>query len=282
MHKLRRFCVRAMFVLLIFCVAIPLTGKAGGISSSLGSALTTLRALGPQSFGYVVQWARNGAPQVTNPIADYEQAEAAILNLGSADRQAVLLWLQGNGRAALYARGATDDQIGPLRPDVDSGATPGPTATPNPWRDLKLASMTLGGSSPSKIAILGGFAAAKRDGTTLIACVSFQNNASVAAKHVVFEFDLLDAGGNTLGKLTLDRTGVFSPGIGIMSFQSFKDWQQLTGGPVNRGYNDNCVRLNNGVAAVPILTARYATYRVTRVEHSDGSVWPSAAASPSP
>jgi len=248
-------------------------------SYALGQALGSLRALGPTSFGYVVQWARNGAPQVNLPIQDYERAEAQILNLSSSDRQAVLLWLQGSGRSALYARGATDDQIGPPRPGVDSGASPAPSPTPNPWRDLKLASMTLGGGTPpSNIVILNGFVAAKRDGTSAVACVSLKNVAAVAATRIVVNFSLLDANGELLAPLTLDRRGMFSPNIAIHTYPSFDAWS--SGQYPNRDYANGCTRVDNGVAAVPILKARLATYKVTRVEYADGSAWTPATPAP--
>jgi hypothetical protein len=248
-------------------------------SYALGQALGSLRALGPTSFGYVVQWANSGAPQVPNPTQDYEYAEAQILNLNNGDRQAVLLWLQGSGRSALYARGATDDQIGPLRPGVDAGASPQPSATPNPWRNLKLASTTLGTGTPaSNIVLLNGFVAAKRDGTSAIACISFKNVAPQSATRVVVDFSLLDANGQYLAPLVLDRRGTFSPNVEIHSYPSFDAWSGT--GYVNRDYANGCVRVDNGVAAIPILAARLATYRITRVEYADGTVWTSASPAP--
>ncbi len=265
---------RITLVALVF-VAFDLLPNAAlaDASKPLVQALSTLQNLGPQSFASVVGWSRAGAPQVFVPIRDFELAEAQILNLSGDDRQAVLAWLQGNGRFALYARGATDSQIGPLRPQVDSGAAPAPTPSQNPWRDLKLASATLdAGASPSKIAVLGGFAAAKRDGTSATACVSFQNNAALTATRVVIDFPLLGSGGDVLGRLDLDRHGTFSPGIAIYSYQSYAAWIDQSGG-TNRDYANNCATISNGIAAVPILTARFATYRVTRVEYADGSAW---------
>ncbi len=116
-------------------------------SEALVGSLAALQSPGPGSFGNVAGWARNGAPQVLVPIRDYERAEAQILNLSSDDRQAVLGWLQGNGRSALYARGVSDAAIGPLRSGVDPGAV-APTPAPNSWRDLQLASATLGDAAP--------------------------------------------------------------------------------------------------------------------------------------
>ena len=274
----RRFAIVAALLAVVFLTAAPQYARADA-SDDLRQVLSTLRNLGQGSFANVVAWAANGAPQVLIPIRDYEQAEAQILNLGSDDRQAVLWWLRGNGRSALYARGATDDAIGPLRSGVDSGAAPAATATPNPWRDLKLASATLGGGTPaSNIVLLGGFAAAKLDGTSAKACVSFKNVAPMAAVRVLFSFPLLDSGGNVVATLKLDRKGLFSPNVDIASYQSLSDSQ----GFGNRNYADNCATVTNAVAAVPILTARFATYRVTRVEYADGSAWPGGSSTKSP
>jgi hypothetical protein len=255
---------------LVAAFALPQHAKADA-SGDLQAALSTLRGLGSQSFNRVALWARNGTPTVFAPVRDYERVEAQILNLGGDDRQAVLWWLQGNGRSTLYARGATDFQIGPPRQGVDQGTGPLPTPTPNAWRELRLASNSLGGTTAGEITVLGGFAAAKRDGTGATACISFKNAAPKAATRIIFEFPLVDASGNELGTLTLDREGTFSPDVAIMTYQTFSDW---AGGTVtNRGYAQNCASLSSGIAAVPILTARYATYRLRRVEYADGSVW---------
>ncbi|MDQ2909122.1 MAG: hypothetical protein M3R44_07220 [Candidatus Eremiobacteraeota bacterium] len=262
-------------VLVVVALASIMTLRAADadVSDALVGALTTLQGLNQSSFSSVTGWARNGAPQVAVPIRDYELAEAQILNLSSDDRQAVLWWLQGNGRSSLYARGATDAQIGPLRSGADPGTAP-PSPAPDSWRDLRLASATLGDAAvPSGIVILGGFAAARRDGTSAMACVSFKNIAPVAADEVRIDFPLLDGAGNTVGKLTLDRRGTFSQGIGIMTYGSLQDFVQ-SGGIGNRGFGDNCATVKNGIAAVPILTARYATYRITKVTRGGGSTWP--------
>ncbi len=263
----------ACAILVVALAAFATMGRANADSSdALRQTLGALRGLGPASFSSVVSWARNAAPQVPVPLQDYERAEAQILNLTSDDRQAVLWWLQGNGRSALYSRGATDDQIGPLRSGVDPGAAPA-TPAPNSWRDLSLASATLGDAvPPSKIEVLNGFAAAMRDGTNAMACVSFKNVAPLAAMEVVFDFPLLDANGNTVGSLRLGRRGMFSPDIGIMSYASLQDFISSAGAGNSR-YIDNCAKISRGIAAVPILTARYATYRITRVEYVDGSEW---------
>lgn len=268
---------RAGAALVLVAMMVGLAGfprpAQAGASSQLVGVLSTLRNLFQSDFSEVVKWAKDGAPQVSAPVFSADRAKAQILNLGYNDRTAVLSWLTGHGRAALYARGATDAEIGPMRPGIDAAL-----ATPNPWRQLTFATETIQASPAGNLKVLGGFAAVRRNGRGAIACVSFQNDAPVAAARVLFEFPLLNDSGQTLATLTLDRKGTFSTGIGIMTYSGFSGWQ--TGGP--RGYADNCATLDLGVAALPLLTAKFASYRIVRIEYADGTSWPSGAASPAP
>jgi len=162
----------------------------------------------------------------------------------------------------------------PARADFSQPtATPRPTPrpTPNPWRNLPLATATLDEAPQGDISVIGGFAAAKRDGTAAIACVSFKNLATKRASRVVFEIPLFDANNQRLGKLTIDRKGEFSPNIDIMSYAGMNDWQNNSMGPRSR--MDNCTLRQLATAAMPILEARVASYGVVRVEYDDGTSW---------
>ena len=152
------------------------------------------------------------------------------------------------------------------------GGRPEPTAspTPNPYREIRLASPTLENKPSGKIALLRGWAAVKRDGRGAVVCLSFKNEAAVAATRVVFRFTILNRSGEELGKLELDRTGTFSPGVDINGWGSLSEWQ---GGVGHRGYGDNCKVLTSNVAALPLLSAHTATYEVTRVEYDNGTSW---------
>ncbi len=110
----------------------------------------------------------------------------------------------------------------------------------------------------------------RRDGTEATACISFKNLDPRTATRVLFTFPLFNGNGVRLASLELDRRGTFSQGIAIEGYSSLGD--QLSGGG-NRGYADNCTTLNTGMAALPILSAKYATYAVKRVEYADGTVW---------
>ncbi|HUN29498.1 MAG TPA: hypothetical protein VMV65_06805 [Alphaproteobacteria bacterium] len=244
-------------------------------SDALVSVLTEMQQLSQSDFNTLVSWAKNGTPAPFSNFFQPDKTMSDILALGDKDRQAVLWWLQGNGRSALYARGASDYQIGPRRAPVDQ---PAATPTPAAWREIPLASATLEGGVQGQIQILGGFAAVKRDGTAAIACVSFKNLAPLTARRVIVEFPLLDAQGNSLGSLTLDRNGEFSSNVSISTYMNFATWQQGGIGP--RGYADNCIQKTLPTPAVPLLQARTASYRVMRVEYDNGTVWPPASPTP--
>lgn len=148
--------------------------------------------------------------------------------------------------------------------------SPKPSPTPNPYHSLSLASATLAQSS-GPIVLIGGFAAAKRDGKAAIVCVSFKNTGPKPASRVVFDFTLTGQRGRDLGSMQLDRRGEFSPNVDINGWGSLGEWQ---GGVGHRGYGDNCTQLQQGVAMAPLLHAAGVTYHVTRVEFADGTSWP--------
>jgi hypothetical protein len=266
MLTLRRF---------LFCVAVLACALAGAMprpvsadaSRELQSALSSLRTLSDAQLNSVIVWANNDAPQVTNPTSDVQSVELQILNLRYRDRSAVLTWLSGGGRAALYARGAPDAQIGPPREGIEVAR-----ATPSPWREIPLASSTLDQKPVGNIEVLGGFAAVRIDGRGAIACMSFQNLAAQPATRVLVEFTLYSEKGRALGSFSLDRRGTFSQNVSIMSYQNFSTWSTNTIGP--RGYADNCASLNSPVASLPLLAADYIAYQIVRVEYADNSAWP--------
>ena len=266
-------CIGALFAAALFIAPAHVAAQ----SRALVNALSQVQQLSNSDFSALASWAQNGTPAPFTYNTALDQAKGAILSLGNKDRQAVVLWLQGNGRSALYAQGASDYQIGPLRAPADSSA-PTPSPTPS-WRQIPLATASLSGATQGQIQIVGGFAAVKIDGTSAIACVSFKNLSPMTARRIVFDFPLYDAGGNLLGTLTLDRNGEFSSNILIATYNSFSDWIGGAIGP--RGYLDNCIRRDLPTAALPILQARTAGYSVVRVEYDGGSVWtPSATPSP--
>jgi hypothetical protein len=228
-------------------------------SSDLGSVLSNIRDFLSIDFDNLVEWAKHDAPVPENPTFSLEKTEAAIDDLDSADRDAVLSWLRGNGRSKLHDRGASDSDIGPIRSSIESAPS-----TPNPYRSVPLASNSLDTSPQQQIQVLGGFAAVKKDGTGAVVCVSFKNVDPRVAHHVVIDFPFLDGGGAVAGTLTLDRTGEFSPNIDIRSFESLAAWQ---GGMGPHSQNDGCVVKNLPTAAIPILQARAVGFRITHVDY---------------
>lgn len=126
--------------------------------------------------------------------------------------------------------------------------------------------------------MLGGWASVKRDGRGAHACVSFKNSDTRPATRVLFQFPISDEAGVELGQLELDRRGTFSPGIDINGWGSMASWQ----GSANRRNDENCTSVNAGVAALPLLAARFASYRIMRVEYADGTSWAPPTATPPP
>jgi hypothetical protein len=226
-----------------------------------------------------VHWARAGAPPAKLGDPAYSVEFDILRTLDEPDRHAMLVFLRGGGRSALYARGATDANIGSRKPVNVAPATPAPTPTPNPYRSLEFGSPTIGGAPAGNIVIFGGWAAVKRDGRGARACISFKNTDSRTATRVLFQFPISDDAGAALAQLELDRRGTFSPGIDIHGWPSMAGWQSSQ----NRGYDENCTGVSSGVPALPLLAARFATYRILRVEYADGTFWtPPAAEAPSP
>lgn len=264
------------FLIVTLAAALPAAAQFNRVASpELVQTLKTIRQLGDGSFQQLVWWAPNPQdPGLTVP--DWNNAEHQIVQLKHKDRDAVLSWLTGHGRAALYARGATNAMIGSRRPAGDAGPAIS-TATPSPlsrYRVMQLTSPTLRGGAPPKsgINVLGGFALIAKDGTQAIVCLSFTNVAAAAANSIHFSFPLMSADGEELGAIDLNRTGLFSPNIAING-PSDPD-AYFSPGLSSRGIFSNCVTSNQGVAALPLLHTRYVAYKVAGVTYTDGSSWP--------
>lgn len=253
---------------LTLAVIMPAPAKPAA-SGFLGLVFMSMRNLSDSQFASLVHWARAGAesPKFSDPA--YRVEFDILRTLNEPDRRAMLVFLRGGGRSALYARGATDAEIGSRKPVNVGPATPAPTPTPNPYRSLEFGSPTIGGAPAGNVVVIGGWAGVKRDGRGARACISFKNTDSRTATRVLFEFPISDDAGAALAQLELDRRGTFSPGIDIHGWGSMASWQSSQ----NRGYDENCAGVSTAVPALPLLAARFATYRILRVEYADGTSW---------
>jgi hypothetical protein len=261
----------ALFFCIALCLAMPVAAQASsGPSAQLMQTLTTIRNLGDSSFQHLVSW--SSAPKFPNATdRDWKNAEQEIMMLDSGDRSAVLAWLRGNGRSALYARGATDSMIGVTRAPGDRGGAT--SSEVSKYRVMKISSPTLGNPSPEGgIKVTGGFALIAKDGTKAIICVSFTNVAAVTASAVRFQFPLIGANGDTLGTIDFNRTGEFSPNVAIDGPADANSY--FDPGFSHRGAFKNCVTSSQGTAALPLLQARHVAYKVAGVTYTNGSSWP--------
>jgi hypothetical protein len=261
--------IMGVVAVLLALAAIPVAARP---SQGLVNTLATLRNLSDSSYQQVVWWASSPSdPSITVP--DWNNAEHQIMKLGRKDRDAVLAWLSGNGRQALYNRGVTDATIGPQR-IADAGfPNPSPTSDTSQYRIMPLTSPTLiAATTPSEIQVTGGFAIVKKDATKAIVCLSFVNLAPNVANLVQFAFPLVDKGGNTVATLTFNRQGTFSPNIAINGPSDANAYLNGAFGP--RAAYDNCLVSSPSTAALPFAQTRFVSYKVTGVHYADGSRWP--------
>lgn len=145
---------------------------------------------------------------------------------------------------------------------------PAATATPKPYWYLTWTSPE-GPHAP--IELVQAWTAVMRDGSAAYSCISFKNTSEAVAKHVRFDFEVLNHNRHVVDTGYLDRKGTFSPNIGIHGYGGFSDW-----GQGNRGYRDNCIgwRPYNGQERIDYAHLRYFSVRVTRIEYADGAAWP--------
>ena len=245
-------------------------------SPALLNVLSEMHALSDNEFRKLYRWANSDplfAP--VNAPSQPDQTEQDILALDKKDKKAVLGWLQGKGRAGLYALGVTDEQIGPKYRLLSQE----PATTPNRWRGIPITPGPWSRKLQGSTQILNSFVAVSTDGTSSIACVSFKNIGQSEATRIVVDFLFLGANGEKLGDLTLDRHGSFSPNTAVMGYESLSEFRR-SGDP----RSENCIMEELTSPALPFLQARIAGYVVARAEYADGTVWPPGAprATPTP
>lgn len=233
--------------------------------AALVSVLNEMRTLSDNEFRKLFRWANSDPlyPPVSPP-SQPDQTEEDILALPKLDKRAVLAWLQGKGRSELYARGATDDQIGHMYRLL----SPAPSAPPNAWRALPIARGAYSRELQGNTEILGSFVAVSGDGTGAVACVTFKNLARSPATRVMVDFLFFSADGQRLGDLMLDRRGQFPQNATIQGYGTLSELQSETD-----PRTDNCVQEQLTSPALPYLQARLAGFVVVRAEYADGHIF---------
>ncbi|MBV8221799.1 MAG: hypothetical protein JO293_00385 [Candidatus Eremiobacteraeota bacterium] len=256
-------------------------------SYALLQALSATQSLSTGDASQLQAWARQGTFQPPNPVfTQLDQVEAQITALAPPDRNAIATWLTGGGRGALYARNATDQQIGSCKfpidpPSCTSGGGPVPNPSPTDWRSVPFA-LAPGANDASGVAIDGGFAAVKNDGTAEAHCLTFRNTNQKTAVAVTFTYALYGPSDNMLTNGNDIRSGTFSNGITIAGPKSLSDYQTLRNGVGNKDALQNCWTQSSGIANLAFLQATYVTVQVTSVRFDDGSSWPPTAPVPHP
>jgi hypothetical protein len=116
--------VKRLSLAILLIIWLPGAASAQNVptpSPSLLDALATARSTGLEQL---VTW----APQILMPAGPgpVTPAETKILALLPSDRDAILYWLNGHGRAALHAQGAADADIGVPYYPIDYAIAPAP------------------------------------------------------------------------------------------------------------------------------------------------------------
>ena len=253
--------------------AAPLHAAYGRSPSyALVQVLRAVQNLNVSRALSLMDWARGSAEPPSNPFFPQEHVEVQIAALQRADRDALIAWLRGQGRGRLYARNASDADIGPCKRPIDNAACSDSQhgGAASNVRSLHFALGT--GASPveSGIEIEGGFAAVTKDGLTEVHCLSFKNVAAKTATSVTFGYRLLSKESETLDSGSDTRSGTFSPGITIAGPSDYGAYKSATG---HRGLQDNCWATTTKVARMAALQAAYLTARVSAVTFADGSSW---------
>jgi hypothetical protein len=247
-------------------------------SYALLQALTAAQGLSVGDAGQLQAWVRQGSFQPPNPVfTSLDQVEAQIAALSPPDRNAIATWLNGGGRGALFARNVTDAQIGPCKfpidpPSCSSGSPSAPTPNPD-WRNIPFA-LAPGANDASGIAIDGGFAVVKNDGTGEVHCLTFRNTSAKTAVIVTFGYQIFGTSDNLLNNGVNQRSGTFSTGITIAGPAKYSDYTSLRGGVGNKDALQNCWSQTSGLANIGFLQANYMTIQVNAVKYDDGTSWP--------
>jgi hypothetical protein len=280
----KRAAIAAVFVLIAFWALRASTSRAQGgypypqPSYALLNALTAVQGLSVGDATQLQSWARSGNLRPPSPIfTSLDQVEAQIAAMSAPEQNAIVAWINGGGRGALYARNVTDSQIGPCKfpidpPSCSSGSAPNKQTSD--WRSIPFA-LGPGANAASGIAIDGGFAVVKNDGTAETHCLTFRNTSPKTATAITFGYQLYGASDNLLNAGSTQRTGTFSTGVAIAGPASFSDYTSVKSGVGNKDTLQNCWSQTSGLANIAFLQATYMTIQVTSVNYSDGTTWPS-------
>jgi hypothetical protein len=240
----------AVGLVLLLVAAMVLAQPRASASSALYNILYDLRPLSPSEGTALQRWARGTLSSGTGSTYRVSNLSRAIRQL-SHGRNAVLAYVRGEGRLALYGLGVSDADIGPMKAPFDRAA-PGPLATPQN-RDIPVLNAI---DPASRISLLTAQTTLRKDGTWMRTCVAFTNKAEKTAKKIVFGYQILDVFKKPVNGSEWAREGTFSPGVEI------------------RPKKSDCLILGTGTKPEDaFLRGAHLELSVHKVVYDDGSSW---------
>lgn len=259
--------------------ASSIAGTQPAASADLRKTLKAIQELDPASVLGLQVWASYPKPEAPSPILSaLDEAEAEILTLKPDDREAVMSWLEQNGRGKLHAQGASDADIGACVPEVDpkncslSATQLDQAATSaGSYRDLSFA-LASGADAGGGIAIERGFAIVKSDATSETHCLTFKNVGPKEADAVTFVYRLQARTGAVIDAGSSVRAGSFSPGMEVRGPSSAGDLVNPPDGS-DKSQLDNCWTRSAHLAPPALLRATSITIGVASVTYNDGTHW---------
>jgi hypothetical protein len=259
---------------------------------TLPKVLAEIRQLDEASTVALVSWASYPNPSPPDMVLSaLDQAEVDTLDLPPADRSAVLAWLSSGKRAALYARGLDDADIGPCIALIESkrcsanastalpagAAQAGPSGVPSkggaPVANMVFPRFEIESPSgaQSGARITAGFAAMRiGDSGEEIHCISYANTASKAIAAVTFTYRVLTATGGVLTAGSDIASLTLAPG-GVITAPA--DWAAYlaAAGP---GPPSSCWTHPGLLSAAEARATAAVAISVSAVAYDDGSHWP--------
>ena len=286
----RRFFSLALTIAMLASSAIAIADQSTTYSGTQASPLLLKILKGVQELSSADTlslhvWATYSRPDIPSPnLTPLDNIETDImLKLPTAERVAMLSWLNHSGRTKLYAVGATDNDIGPCVDSIDaancnamssnaSGGANTVAVGPTAYRDLTFT-LAPSGNQTGGVSIEHGFATVKNDATSETHCLSFRNDSGKKIDGITFIYKIYGQNGQVLTAGSNLRAGSFEPGVEVPGPATAADMSGIRSDSPEKTFLANCWTHTTSMATAELLRASYIAVGVASVTYDDGTHW---------
>ncbi|MBV8163761.1 MAG: hypothetical protein JOZ91_05795 [Candidatus Eremiobacteraeota bacterium] len=286
----RQLCTLALCIVMVAASTIAVADQSTTYSGTQASPLLLKILKGVQELSTADTlslhvWATYSRPDIPSPnLTPLDNIETDImLKLPTAERVAMLSWLDHGGRTKLYAVGATDNDIGPCVDSIDaancntlsSSSNSGvnqPLTGPISSRDLPFT-LAPAGNQNGGVTIERGFATVKNDATSETHCLSFKNDSGKKIDGVTFIYKIYAQNGQVLTAGSNLRAGSFEPGDDVPGPATAADMSGIRSDSPEKALLANCWTHTTSMATPALLRAAYIAVGVASVTYDDGTHW---------